>query len=125
MKKQFLFISSLISFLLAACGVEVIPATPTLDPQIQQGKNLFSENCAACHGTEPDMVIVGPSLVGIAEIADTRIEGLEARQYIENSIMYPDDYLVEGYEDLMPKTFGKTLTREEVNLLVEYLLTLE
>jgi hypothetical protein len=70
-------------------------------------------------------VIVGPSLGGIASTAGSRVEGLDAQQYIEQSLLTPDAYVVEGYTDLMPKDFGRKLSGEELDAVVSYLLTLE
>jgi len=53
------------------------------------------------------------------------MDGLDARQYIELSILKPDAYLVEGFPNTMPSDFGKKLTSEELNDLVAYLLTLK
>ncbi len=119
---------------LAACSGNATPAaTATADPQyspeeaaqIEQGERLFSQHCASCHATEPETVIVGPSLAGIASQAETRVDGLTAQEYIELSIVRPDAYLVEGFDNVMPANLGKRLTGEELDALVAYLLTLE
>lgn len=125
MKNHAIWFILWLTVVLAGCGTDAVVPTITLDPELSKGKALFSKHCAACHATEEAVTIIGPSLSGIAGRENPNIEGQNTRQYIENSIMYPDAYLAEGYENLMPSTFGKTLTREEVNLLVEYLLTLE
>lgn len=125
MKRNRFLIFILSAFLMAGCGVVVLEPTPTLNPDIEKGRNLFSVNCAACHATVPNTILVGPSLSGIVTRAETRIEGFTALQYIEDSILFPDDYIVEGYTDAMPNTFGKTLTREEIDLLVLYLTSLD
>ena len=70
-------------------------------------------------------MIVGPSLAGIAERAPTRVDGLTAQEYVEISIVRPDAYLVEGFDDVMPANLGKKLTGDELDALVAYLLTLE
>jgi hypothetical protein len=53
------------------------------------------------------------------------VPGQDARTYIMTSIMRPQAYLVEGFEPLMPEDFGKSLTGEEIDNLVAYLLTLQ
>lgn len=119
--------TAFILFLLAACGQP--PAdqspTPTPDPVIAQGMDVYRIHCAACHATQPGVALVGPSLGGIASIAATRIEGMASEAYIVNAIMRPDDFIVPGYQNLMPNTFGKTLSGEDLDALVAYLLTLE
>lgn len=119
-----------VSFLLlglTSCGsssdVRVAEATPTLDAVTASGKQVFVARCGACHSTSADTVIVGPSLAGIATRGASRVDGLDARTYLYSSIMQPSDYLVEGYEDLMPKDLAKELTGEELDAVVAYLLT--
>src|SRR5690606_31432873 len=106
----------------------VATSTPTLEPAAARGKDLFGRppaQCATCHSLTPETVIIGPSLAGIATRAESRMDGLDARQYIELSILKPDAYLVEGFPNTMPSDFGKKLTSEELNDLVAYLLTLK
>ncbi len=112
---------------LAACGgsTETGPPPPTLSPQAQQGKQVFTRDCGACHSTSPDTIIVGPSLAGIATIAATRVEGQDAYTYMLTSVMQPDAYLVEGYENLMPSNLSKDLTGEELDAVIAYLQTLK
>lgn len=81
--------------------------------------------CSTCHSLEPDVVIVGPSLAGIATTAGTRIEGVSAEQYIRDSILNPGDYVVEGFPDAMQRNFGEVLNSEQINDIIAFLLTLE
>lgn len=112
---------------LTACGDTAVPATPspTLSPQAQQGKRIFTTHCGSCHSTSVDTVIVGPSLAGVARRAANRAPEQDARTYLYTSIMAPDRYLVDGFTDLMPKSFAKDLTGEELDAVVAYLLTLQ
>lgn len=70
------------------------------------------------------MVIVGPSLAGVAVTAEERVGEMNARTYLETSILDPGDYVVEGFRDVMPEGLGKTLTPDELRALVDYLTTL-
>ena len=113
---------------LAACGnsaAEPTPPPPTLDAQAQLGKQVFSRDCAACHSTAPDTIIVGPSLAGIANSAEARVEGQDGYTYLLTSVMQPEAYLVEGYENLMPASLSKQLTGEELDAVIAYLQTLK
>ncbi len=113
-------------FVLVACGggASAEPA-PLVDPLAAKGRQVFHQNCATCHALSPDTIIVGPSLAGIGEQAGSRVPDLDARQYLELSILKPDAYLVQEYADVMPRDFGKKLTGEELDVLVVFLLTLK
>lgn len=119
----------LFAFLLAACGATSPEPTLTpLSPAQAEGKRLFGAlpgNCATCHSLEAGVRIIGPSLAGVAGAAASRMEGFSAREYLEMSILKPGFYLVEGYPDAMPASLAKQLTSEQLNDLVEFLLTLD
>ena len=112
---------------LAACGAQPdpTPLPPTLSPQALQGKQVFSRDCGACHSTTPDTIIVGPSLAGVASRAANRVAGQDAYTYLLTSVMQPEAYLVEGFENLMPASLSKQLTGEELDAVIAYLQTLE
>jgi len=113
-------------FVLAACSnAGLASATPTLDPLQKTGQEVFNLRCAQCHALVPDTLVIGPSLAGIATRASTRIEGYTAEEYIEDSILHPKDYVVEGFTDTMPTNFGRDLTSEELNGVIAYLMTLK
>ena len=114
---------SAVLFLAACSGASAIPPTPTFNAMEIQGQSVFNLRCAQCHALVPETTVVGPSLANIATHAETRVEGYDARTYLELSILVPGDYVVEGFEDIMPKNFGKDLTSEELDAVVAYLLT--
>jgi len=99
-----------------------VPADP-----IARGQYWFSRPpaiCSTCHSLEPDVVVVGPSLGGIATRAETRIPGLNAAQYIRDSILNPGDYVGEGFPDAMQRNLGDRLSAEQINDIITFLLTL-
>ena len=98
---------------------------PTLSPQAVAGQKLFTRECASCHSLSEDTIIVGPSLAHVATVAADRVAGQSAEAYLMSSILNPNDYIVADFDGLMPSTFGKELTGEEIDALVAYLLTLE
>lgn len=116
----------LIALALSACSA-MSPAepTPTPDPLVLQGQQVFNAKCATCHALIPDTIIIGPSLAGVATRAETRVEGQTADEYIQLSILRPGDYLVEGFNNVMITNFSKELTNEDMNALVAFLLTLK
>ena len=115
-----------LALLPVACGgaeTAAVP-TPTRDPVLAAGQKVFVAHCGACHSAEPGSTIVGPSLANVAEAGATRVDGLDARTYVYNSIMRPSDYLVEGFDDLMPQDLARKLTGEEMDSVVAYVLSL-
>jgi mono/diheme cytochrome c family protein len=109
----------LIATFLAACTASV----PLSDSELL-GQRLFLQTCAACHATTPGTMIVGPTLAGISISAETRVDGLSAREYIEQSILDPSAYVNPGFEDVMPKTLSSVYNDEELRALIDYLFTL-
>lgn len=50
------------------CGVqEVQTQLPILSPTAQKGKDLFKNNCAACHNRDMKSNLTGPALGGVQE----------------------------------------------------------
>ena len=97
----------------------------TEDQELAHGRRLFQQHCASCHAVEPDRIVVGPSLAGIAVLAENRLEGLDAEGYLTQAILNPEAYLVAGYPNLMPTNFDRRLRSGELDALVVYLMTLE
>lgn len=126
MKNSVLPIFLLAAIALAACsmGAQAAP-TPTPDPLVAQGEQVFNARCATCHALVPDTIIVGPSLAGVATRAETRVPGMSAEEYIQMSILRPGDYVVDGFNNIMITNFSKELTSEELNALVAFLMTLK
>lgn len=118
-----LLIPILLLLLLAGCAAEPPPPTPTLPPELARGQRVFQIHCASCHSLQGDLVIVGPSLAGIANRAETRIDGQDARTYLYTAILDPNAFTVPGFSQLMPTTFGKTISGEDLDALVAFLLT--
>ncbi len=87
---------------------------------------VFQANCATCHALAADVVIVGPSLAHIATTAGTRVEGLDAEDYLRESIVNPNAYTVEGFaEGSMQQNFANQLTSDDVTHVIAFLMTLE
>ncbi len=81
--------------------------------------------CTACHSLEPDVTIVGPSLAGVAGRAGQRVSGQSAADYLHESIVNPDAYVVDGFTaGVMYQNYQEALTGEQITELVSFLLSL-
>ena len=129
---------------------QIAPATPTPYPTptvvmvpVESASNIVSEGvvdtlvggegifggkgCAGCHsidGLDGAVGQVGPNLTNIGTVAGTRISGVNAREYIENSIINPSDFIVDGFAPVMPELMG-SFKEGEFKELVDYLESLE
>ena len=100
--------------------------------ELTTGEELFaalvldeSPGCAVCHSIEPGIVMVGPTMSGLREVAADRVPGLSAEAYLRQAIVDPDAHLVDGHAaGIMYAGYGDVLDDEQIELLVEYLLTL-
>ena len=96
---------------------------------VSRGAQLFQQSvngappCASCHSLDGSL-IVGPSVKGISTRAGTRIAGMDAPNYIYQSVTRPAAYIVSGYSNLMYNQFDQKLTPEQIADLIAYLLTL-
>lgn len=124
MKKLIPILLGAAMLILSACsGAAAAEPTPTPDPFLIKGQQVFNTRCATCHALVPETVIIGPSLYKIAVTAETRVPGMSAEEYITMSILRPGDYVVEGFNNVMITNLAKELTSEEMNALVAFLLS--
>ena len=98
-------------------------------PGVAEGRKVFTDrdlgSCDVCHSTRPGDDGVGPSLAGIGERAATRIPGLTAEEYIRQSILEPDAYIVDGYRaGQMLDIYAERLTPGQIDSLIDYLMSL-
>lgn len=89
------------------------------------GEQIYTAaGCGSCHtfgpaGTQAD---VGPSLDELAGAAANREPGKDAQQYVEEAILDPEAFTVEGFQaGVMPAYEGR-LSEAQVKALAEYLL---
>ncbi len=95
------------------------------DDPVVRGKYLFSNApaiCSTCHSLQADVVIIGPSLAGVASRAGSRVAGSNAEEYIRTSIVHPSAFIVPGFQDVMQKNFGDVLSSGQINDLIAYLM---
>jgi len=82
--------------------------------------------CSTCHHVDSEQQLIGPGLLNIKDRAGSRIEGQGASEYLYNSIINPNEYIVEGFtEGVMPANWQDVYTDQEIFSIVAYLLTLE
>jgi nitric oxide reductase subunit C len=115
------------------------PQAASRDP-VELGRaayNATPPGCAACHSVAPGVNIVGPTLAGLPATAAARIaspdyrgQARDAAAYIRESILDPNAHVLlgptyaAGGRSLMPSDYGQTLTPEQVDQIVAYLMTL-
>ena len=118
---------------------DLAPAVPagSATAGASPGQNLFvgTAACASCHTIQGvAQGVLGPELSKVASVAGSRIPGYSAEEYIRESILEPDAYtagtsdgLSQDYQQgLMSATMaGIQLADEDVDALVEYLLSLK
>ena len=119
------------ALVLGACG----GGSASSGPNPEHGKQLYNsktlgtksaEGCVSCHAydeTKGDDS-KAPFTKGTGTRAATRVPGLTAEEYIRESIMTPDAYVVEKYKaGDMYQNWAKELSPQEIDDLVAYLLT--
>lgn len=86
----------------------------------ETGEQIFSSaGCGGCHAFTPagTDAQVGPSLDQI-DPGDAQLE-----EFVRESIVDPNAVLAGGYQpDVMPNTYDKTLSEEQLDALVQYLV---
>lgn len=128
---------------LAACSTEAaVDPLEIGDPEI--GEELLTSQdrlrCHSCHTVDGGTYRPGPTLLGISAVASDRVPELSAVDYLRQSLLDPKAFIVEGFADLPtyeqmpaytlaePDENGRmelaTLTEEELNHLIAFLLTL-
>lgn len=117
-----------------------LPLGAASDEPVEMGAALFRESppgCVACHSTAPAVTLAGPSMAGMATRAAETVESADyegsattAEEYIRESIVDPNAFIrdveVFGSEgrSLMPAHYEETLSADQIEALVAYLITL-
>lgn len=106
-----------------------LPERPAvqLSPEAEKGLAYWRGEgaCIGCH------VIAGmgggstgPPLSNIGNVAATRKPGMSAEDYIKESILDPNAFVVQGFQPVMPPYRGR-ITDEQLNALVAFYMTLK
>lgn len=122
--------ATLLTLALLLAGCTALPISVTGD--VERGGQLFARGqgdtppCSACHQTITGQFgfTIGPNLDGIGERAGMRVDGLTAEEYLLQSILEPERYVVAGYRDIMYPDYSRHLTEQNIHDLIAYLLTL-
>jgi cytochrome c553 len=117
--------------LLSGCVVSP-PMSAPVAGDVERGAQLFAQGqgeippCSTCHQTVTGQFgfNAGPNLDGIGERAGMQVDGLMAEEYLHQSILEPERYIVSGYRDIMYPDYSAHLTEQYIQDLIAYLLTL-
>ncbi|HSK06089.1 MAG TPA: c-type cytochrome [Acidimicrobiia bacterium] len=98
------------------------PESGQTQPLAIDGRSVFlTKGCTSCHSLAGVSTTgqIGPNLTGLADRAGDPVDGLDPEDYIRQSILDPEAFVVDGYSPLMPTL---PLDTEELDALVEFLL---
>jgi cytochrome c551/c552 len=87
-----------------------------------EGQTVFlTKGCTGCHSRAGvSEGFIGPDLTALSDRAGDRVEGLSAEEYVKQSVLDPQAYVVDGYDPVMPVLPVDT---QELDALVEFLLS--
>jgi mono/diheme cytochrome c family protein len=112
-----------VAYIRSQVGTQMSESDQAAIAVIEQG------GCFACHRIEAlgRGGKIGPGWDELGEAAASRVPGMSAEAYIRESILQPQAFTVAGFEDqanTMPADFGETLSAEEIDMLVNFLVNL-
>jgi cytochrome c oxidase subunit 2 len=92
-------------------------SSTTAQASTAQGSQLFSsQGCTGCH-----TLAAAGSTATTGPVLDDALKG-KPKSFISESITNPNADIAKGYPpDVMPQTFGSSMTPEELSALVDYL----
>jgi cytochrome c2 len=104
-----------------------VPAGELLPGDPRRGEMVFmgAGTCMTCHDTTSGITVVGPTLKGVSHHAEEHAQGKSVDEYLHESILNPDAYVVPGFNPVMPKHFGTALTPQQIEDLIAYLKSLK
>lgn len=85
-------------------------------------KQFTLAGCVGCHAQEKDKKLVGPSFYGLFIRAANGKPGYSAKAYLYESIVNPNEHVVEGYQpNIMQQTYAKTLSQQNMADLLAWI----
>src|SRR5436305_2154301 len=136
MRRALLVLFAAIPLLAGACGGEAVvePTAQAVEGTLPQqtttlpkgnpanGKKAFASlGCAGCHTYKPanSNGQTGPDLDKLPQYAQQADQG-PLDQFVETSIVNPSSFVQDGYQDVMPKSYGN-LPQTQLADLVAFL----
>lgn len=96
-------------------------------PPAELGEKLYKgKGCNACHSVDGS-VVIGPSFKGLYERTGELEDGasyIADENYIRQSILEPQEQIVEGFQPVMP-SFKGILSDAEITAIIAYMKTLK
>lgn len=96
-------------------------------PPAELGEKLYKgKSCNACHSVDGS-VVIGPSFKGLYEREGELEDGASYtadENYIRQSILEPQEQIVEGFQPVMP-SFKGILSDAEITAIIAYIKTLK
>lgn len=129
-------LNAVIAYLQSSSGVEVTVTIPKGGEAAAKGKEapaapssaataeeaIKKHGCGMCHKVLGEEGEMGPPLKEMGKVAQSRIKGISAEDYIRNSILKPNDFVAPGFDpDMMPGDFGEKMTAKELEMIVSFL----
>jgi mono/diheme cytochrome c family protein len=97
---------------------------PALAPE--RGQSLFVSQCAACHAVDGSGRSAGPDIKGMAERVEAVFPGRDLVDYMHESIVDIHAYVPDGYHgDVMPANYAETLSEQQIDDLVAYMMSIQ
>lgn len=103
----------------------VLSAEVTPEELVAAGEQLYhgSGACAACHGTgtrAPNLLTDEGGTGAIGARCAQRVAGMSCKEYLHESLVDPNAYIVEGYQPIMPDA-SRTMSDAQIWALVAFL----
>lgn len=111
------------AWLASAIVAKGIPAAAA-DPAAY-GRQLFTTyGCNACHVLADAGAVgqIGPKLDGLGARAAGIAPGQTAEEYVRLAIIKPNEYVVQGYQPIMPQDYSQRMSDAELEAMIRYLL---
>jgi cytochrome c553 len=128
---------SAFTLLLVACGGSDDDAAEPASSgdAVSRGEALYKKTtigagsapgCITCHSLEEGLTLVGPSHAGIGTAAASRVAGMSAEEFLEESIVEPDAEITENFSPgVMYQNYDSDLSEQEIADLVAFLASLK